>query len=95
MQDREEIIEQVGEYEFFHNENYSELWDIDIPTCFIFEFNTYLEIYKMSGDSVTWCDIEAYCNVRRLCLSQREIDVIISINRMAVSEIARLKEDED
>lgn len=48
----------------------------------------------MSIDAITWKDVQAYCDMRKIELSQYEIDVIIKIKRWANEEIAKLKEDE-
>lgn len=94
MDDREDLIAQIGRNEFECNSSYDYLKDIPIPPCFLWVFNVFLEIYGMSIDAITWKDIQSYCEMRKIQLSQYEIDVIIKIKRWANEEIAKLKEDE-
>ena len=76
------------------NPSYEYLQDITIPPCFLWCFNVFLEIYGMSIDTITWKDIQAYCEMRDITLAQYEIDILIKIKRWANEEIAKLKEDE-
>ena len=68
--------------------------DIPIPFCFSDIFNMFLEMYVMSGqDGITWQSIRAYCEVRKLKLSQFEIDYIIKIRSWAEDQISQMRED--
>lgn len=78
------MIKAMGMEEFYsypENEVYK---DKEIPFPFLFVFQTFMEIYQMSKDAVTWTDIDCYCRVRNIKLSQTEIDYIILINRWVI-----------
>ena len=70
------------------------LKDPDIPFCFLFIFNTFLEIYNMCHETMTWTDIRSYAIMRKVDFSQTEIDYILKCNNWANSQIKKMR-DED
>lgn len=102
IEDRNDIIKTVGKQEFYSNENYEYLWDIQIPPCFLFIFNVFLELYShcsasgfSSQKNVTWQDIESYCHVRKLELTQLEVSYLLFIAETASKAIDELEKDDD
>lgn len=82
--------------EFNSQENcfYPSLQDIPMPQCFNYVFNIFMEIYNHSKEMITWCDIQAYEEVRCVKLQQVEIDYIIKINNIANSQINEMQKGE-
>lgn len=100
--DRKDLIEDIGEEEFFNNESYKEFWDYPCPFCFLYIFKVFLELYNsctvIGGVSyfehITWQDIDSYCRVRKIDLSQLEIDYLLKIKNWAKDEINKLEKEE-
>ncbi len=96
------MIKQLGEETFYSNEKYSELFDIECPICFLFIFHTFFEIYShctISGGfeckkTITWQDIESYCNLRNMKLSQLELSYLLKIIKWVEEEINELTKDD-
>lgn len=70
---------------------YPNLQDIEIPKCFKYVFNIFMELYNHSKEMITWQDIQAYESVRCVKLQQVEIDYIIKINNIANSQINEMQ----
>lgn len=102
LDDRNELIKGIGEEEFYRNANYKQFWDYPCPFCFLFIFKVFLELYNgctvVGGFSafkhITWQDIESYCKIRKLELTQLEIDYLLKIKGWASDEIYNLEKEE-
>lgn len=101
IEDRQQAIKQLGVKEFYSNKSYEYLWDKPVPCCFVFIFNVFLEIYNSCtlvggltyARNITWQDIESYCRLRKIDLSQLEIDYLLKIKGWADQQIAELEKD--
>lgn len=94
-EDREDLIKDLGREEFEASRHYEELRDIPPPPCMAFVFEAFIELYNMSGEGgITFADIETYRRVRRVELSQYEIDCLIKCRGWAQREINRLDKEE-
>ena len=87
------MIAVLGKDEFYKNEANEKYFDIDVPLCFVWLFNVFVELYNASGEQLTWCDIDAYTRVRDVVFTQSEIDVVLKMKYWAESEAAKLRED--
>lgn len=102
IDDRNDIIKDIGEKEFYSNENYRELWDYPCPFCFLYIFRIFLEVYNgctvvggfSSFKHITWQDIESYCRIRKIELTQLEVDYLLKIKSWASDEIYKLEQEE-
>lgn len=91
----------MGQEAYKKSEYYKDLCDYPIPICFRCVFNIYLDIFSRSTISgglepiqyVTWKDIESYCNVKDIKLTQIELQYIEFIDRIANDEIRKLKKE--
>lgn len=77
------------------NHKYDEYHDIPVPLCFKYIYNVFIELYNNASaeSGFTWQDMESYCAVRKIKLSQLEIDYIIKCKNWANSEINKLRKD--
>lgn len=60
----------------------------------MFVFRAFLEIFNHSGETVTWTDIKNWCEMRRVVLTQFEIDHILMCIGWANSQIKKMRDDE-
>lgn len=74
---------------------YEELKDPYVPHCFIFIFNSFLEIYNCSGESLTWTSISEWCKMRKVDLTQNEVSLILKCNAWANGKIKEMKDEEE
>ena len=57
-------------------------------------FDVFLELYSLGGqDGITWQEMDSYCNMRRVVLSQVEIGYIIKIRSWVEDETASMRDD--
>ncbi len=68
--------------------------DPDVPPCFVFVFNCFLEIYGCCSESVTWGDIASYASLRKIDFSQYEINMIVRCNGWANGQIRRMRDEQ-
>lgn len=103
IEDRKDLIKDLGRKEFYSNPMYKDLWDYPCPPCFLFIFSTFLELYShcttIGGfavqKNITWQDIESFCHVRKIELSLIEVDYLFKIAHIADDEIAELEKGEN
>ena len=69
------------------------LKDPDIPLCFLFIFNTFLEIFNHCHEVMTWTDIYSYAIMRKIDFKQIEIDYILKCNDWANAQICKMREE--
>ena len=69
--------------------------DPDIPFCFLWVFNSFLEIFNHSGETVTFTDIKDWAFVRKIELKQKEIDLILDCIGWANTQIKKMRDEED
>lgn len=92
--DRAELIEGLGQENFDSNPSFDYMRNIPIPDEFVWIFQVYMEIYGMATEGITWNDVESYCRMRKVDLTQYEINTLLKIKRIANATIKKLKEDE-
>lgn len=92
MQDREDVIKQIGE-NFFMSDVYSDYWDYPPPDCFLTIFNSFLELYGMSKEKITFQDIVCYQQSKMIKFNQFEIELIKLMQCWASDEIEKLREE--
>lgn len=84
----------MGADYFNTNHDFDDLRDPIVPSCFIFVFNSFTEIYTMSRECITWTDIESYAIMRKVDFTQYEIDLIVKCNNWASEQISRMRKEE-
>ena len=94
-EDRADLIKQLGKECFEENKDFDYLRDPDIPFCFLFVFNAFLEIYNCCNETMTWTDICSYAIMRKIDFTQREIDYILKCNNWASEQIKKMRDEED
>lgn len=93
LQDRQEAIRDIGEKDFFSDKRYEHLWDLQVPLCYLYIFNVFIDLYSACVEKITYRDIESYCNVRHCTLKQVEIEMLYKMNSWANDEINKLQEE--
>ena len=83
----EEVLEECPHLEY--------LKDPDIPFCFVFIFNSFIEIFNNSHETMTWTDIYSYAIMRKIDFTQTEIDYILKCNGWANTQINKMRNEED
>lgn len=91
----------MGREEFYSNKNYSHLYDVECPICFLFLYQTFFEIYSYcsvsggieSRKSINWNDIYSYCALRNLRLSQFELNSLLKIIKWADEQINEMNNE--
>ena len=73
--------------------NLEYLKDPDIPLCFMFVFNCFLEIFNNCHESITWTDINSYAILRKIDFRQIEINYILRCNSFANAQIKKMREE--
>lgn len=91
-QDALDAIGASGEKVFY--ENHPEYKPIAIPYCFLFVFNAFMEIRNHIFEVMTFKDIEAYCTMRNLKLTQTELDYMLKIDAWANEQIRKMQDEE-
>lgn len=74
--------------------HYPEYLEPDVPFCFIWLFNRFLELRSHSGESITWTEIESYGNIRNVKFTQFELDYIFKMSNWTNEEIEELRKQE-
>ena len=91
----------MGKECFEANKDFDYLRDPDIPFCFLFVFNAFLEIYNCCNETMscnetmTWTDIYSYAIMRKIDFKQREIDYILKCNNWANEQIKKMRDEDD
>ena len=94
--DRDDLIKSIGRHEFETCGHYDDLQDKPVPPCFQYIFEIFLELYNMSGENgITFNDIATYSKVRKVELSQLELDYILKCRAWASKEIHELEKKEE
>lgn len=75
--------------------NYNEYLEPDVPFCFLFIFNTFLEIYSACGESITWTDIDSYAKIRKIDFKQAEIDLLLKMKSWSSSQIQKMRDEQE
>ena len=83
----EEVLEECPHLDY--------LKDPDIPFCFLFVYNTFLEIYNCCHETMTWTDIQSYAIIRKIDFKQIEIDYILKCYNWANEQISKMRNEED
>ena len=91
-EDRAELIKDLGKECFEENESFDYLRDPDIPYCFLFIFNSFIEIYNHCQETMTWTDILSYAIIRNIKFKQTEIDYILKCNDWANAKIKEMRD---
>lgn len=81
----EDLLEELPHLEY--------LKDPDVPFCFLFVFNTFLEIYNCCGETLTWTDILSYAIMRNIKFRQIELDYILKCNGWANAKIKEMRDE--
>lgn len=72
--------------------HYPEYLEPKVPFCFLFVYNSFLEIYNGCGESLTWTDILSYAIIRKIDFTQTEIDYIFKCNAWANGKIKEMRD---
>lgn len=91
-QDRDEAIESLGEEAFYSIEGNERFRDIPPPECFKWIYGVFIELRDMSGEVITFQDIDCWQRVRKCVLSQYEIGLVRQMQNWAGDEIQKLRE---
>ena len=81
----EEVLEECPHLEY--------LKDPDIPFCFLFVYNSFLEIFNCCHETMTWTDILSYAIIRKIDFKQIEIDYILKCNTWANAQINKMRDE--
>ena len=92
-EDRADIIKDLGKECFEESKDFDYLRDPDIPLCFMFVFNSFLEIYNCCHETMTWTDICSYAIMRKIDFRQREIDYILKCNGWANEQMKKMRDE--
>lgn len=84
----------MGVEYFESNHDFDELRDPNVPPYFLFIFNSFLEIYNCSGESITWTDIQSYAILRNVKFTQTEIDYILKCINWANVQMKEMRDYE-
>lgn len=90
-EDRKEIIERMGVDAFISCGQFTELYEPEVPRFFLFLYKFFLDIYR---EELSWTEIESYCRLRDIVLTQYELDVVIKMFGWASEQIKAMR-DED
>lgn len=71
------------------------LKDPDIPFCFMFVFNCFIEIFNHCHETMTWTDIQSYATLRNIKFKQIEISYILKCNSYANAQIKKMRDEEE
>lgn len=85
----------MGKEYFDNNREFDNLRNPSIPFVFIWLFNTFTELYQYCGESITWTQIQAYANLRKIEFTQRELDYILLMNSWANHQIRIMRDEAD
>ena len=80
---------------FLESKDLDYLRDPDIPFCFLFIFNSFLEIFNCCNEVMTWTDILSYAIMRNVKFSQTEIDYILKCNSWANAQIKKMRDESE
>ena len=98
-EDRQDIIKSIGEVEFYKNASFNYLHDVEIPPCFLWHFNLYLDLRSCAsvssmGDTIlTWSDIKSYFDLKQIYISQFDLSYLLMIKRIAETQMAEMRKD--
>lgn len=92
FEDRDEAVESMGEEAFYSIEGNEKFRSIEPPKCFQWIYGVFLEMRDLSGEALTFQDIEAWERTRRTRLTQYEISLIRAMNNWAGDEIHKLRD---
>lgn len=94
LDDRNDVIRTIGREEFYSNEEaYGEYWDVTPPSCFLWIFGVFRELYVSCGDRIGFQDICAWEHAYGIRLTTYELDLLQAMGSWAADEIAELRED--
>lgn len=85
----------MGEEVFFANKDYDYLKEPEVPPCFVWLYNVFLELYNGCGDNLTWSEIKAFCDMRQVVLTQIELDYIFKMNSWANAQIKKMRDESE
>lgn len=94
-EDRDDMIRSMGSDCFWSGSMSERFREPDVPPCFLFVFNAFLEIFNHSGKNVTWLDISSYASVRKITFRQIEIDYILKLCGWAYLKIRQMDSEEE
>ena len=94
-EDRADYIRDLGKEYFDSNEAFDYLREPDIPFCFLFVFNSFLEIFNCCNEVMTWTDILSYAIIRNIKFTQTEVDYILKCNNWANAQIKKMRDESD
>lgn len=77
------------------DKNYSMYHEPKVPSCFLWLYTVFLEIYAHSGESITWTTIESYGNIRNVKFNQFEIDYLLKMSSWAENKKSEMREEKE
>lgn len=83
----------MGKEYFDQNKDFDNLREPSIPLCFLWLFNTFTELHQYCGESITWTEIKAYSELRKIDFTQSELDYILVMNSWANHQIRTMKDE--
>lgn len=75
--------------------HFDEYLEPTVPFCFLFVYNSFLEMYNGCSETLTWTDITNYGNIRKIDFTQNEIDYILKCNSWASGKIKKMRNEGD
>lgn len=83
---RQHIIDAIGYEKWERTGQAEEFGDIPPPLCFADLFASFLDLYYLCPDGVTYQDITSYCSASKNYLSVYEVSLIRKMCSWAASE---------
>ncbi len=85
----------MGEKAFEAHSKYEELKDIDIPDCFLWVFDVFLDLHYCSHDFISYPDISAWEQVYNERLSIFHVHLIRKMSSWAADENRKAREGDE
>lgn len=82
----------MGKEEFLACGQFKELYEPVVPPFFVFLYQMFVELYR---EDMTWQEVESYCRLRGIRLTQYEMDVIIRMKGWAYEQIEAMKKEDE
>ena len=84
----------MGEDYFNSQRDFDDLREPIVPPCFLFIFSSFIEIYNLCAEGITWKDIESYAILHKIDFTQFEISLLVKCSNWANEKISEMRKGE-